>query len=122
MLHKSRAPWAKKQTITHFRNELRKKSIDWLNTVEDFGIDVNFWQNIQTQFEIVYHPKPRLISILSVLFYINQKPDKLSIQYYSSENIFFAELKCKSNLDQVVIALLAFAHDHQVPWRNLPKT
>ena len=49
-LHKEGAAWTDAQTVTHFRNALRNKVVDWYDTLECFGVDTanKNWNEIIT--------------------------------------------------------------------------
>ena len=59
-LHKAGATWTDAQTITHFRNALRNKVVDWFNTLEYSGVNTsdNNWNAIKERFEIDNDAKP----------------------------------------------------------------
>ena len=93
LTHKSGARWTDEQTITHFRNALRDKVIDWFDTLADYGLDTTVWETIQTQFEIDYKAKPTATTIVSQLPDISQKQDESVNEYFSRAMKILAELK-----------------------------
>ena len=121
LLHKAGATWTDRQAITHFRNALRGNVIDWFDTLADFGVDSNVWENVQTRFEADYHAKPTTTSIVSQLPEINQKPDESTNEYFARAMKILAELKRQVNPDAIVIAPLALAADQQALWQAIPE-
>ena len=84
LFHKAGATWTDRQAITNVRNTLIGNFIDWFDTLVDFGVDVNVWENMQRSFEIDYYEKPTTTSIVSILPETNQKQDETMNEYFAT--------------------------------------
>ena len=121
ILHKAGATWTDRQAITHFRNALRGNVIDWFDTLADFGVDTNVWEDIQRSFEVDYHAKPTTTSIVSQLPDINQKSDESTNEYFARAMKILAELKRQVIPENIVITPLALAADQEALWAAIPE-
>ena len=84
-LFKEGAAWTDAQTVTHFRNALRNKVVDWYDTLECFGVDTanKNWNQIKERLEQDYNAKPTPHTTISKLSQINQKSNETVNKYIS---------------------------------------
>jgi hypothetical protein len=52
LLHRQAAVWTDDQIITHVRNALKDKVINWFDALPSYGVSIHIWAEIQTRFEI----------------------------------------------------------------------
>ena len=61
------AGWTDLQTITHFRNALRREVLKWYNALPLMDINNLDWQVVKARFEIDYRATPTVSSAIQKL-------------------------------------------------------
>ena len=123
-LHKAGATWTDAQTITHFRNALRNKVVDWFDTLEYSGVVTtdNNWDAIKERFEIDYDAKPTPHTTISKLSQINQKPNESVNEYLNRALKILLDLKRSIDpLAAVIPQFVAPAGIDIEAWTDLPE-
>jgi hypothetical protein len=72
LLHKLAAVWPDDQIITHVRNTLKDKVIDWFYALPSYGVSQHVWAEIQTRFEIDFRAKPTPTSVVAKIPEVKQ--------------------------------------------------
>ena len=103
LLHRQAAAWDDAQIITHFRNALRDKVINWFDSLPALNVSQHVWQEIQTRFEIDYKAKATATSIVAKLPEVKQAADESVNDYFSRATQILWELK--SNIDPALIVI-----------------
>ena len=103
LLHRQAAAWDDAQIITHFRNALREKVINWFDSLPALNVSQHVWQEIQTRFEIDYKAKATATSIVAKLPEVKQAADESVNDYFSRATQILWELK--SNIDPALIEI-----------------
>ncbi len=105
LLHRQAAAWNDEQIITHFRNVLKDKVINWFDSLPALNVSqcVLMWQEIQTRFEIDYKAKATATSIVAKLPEVKQAADESVNDYFSRATQILWELK--SNIDPALIEI-----------------
>ena len=101
LLHRQAAAWTDDQIITHVRNALKDKVIDWFDALPSYGVSQNVWAQIQTRFEIDFEAKPTPTSIVAKLPEVKQAADENVNNYFNRANKILWELK--TNIDPNVL-------------------
>jgi hypothetical protein len=83
MHNKQGGGWTELQTVTHFRNAFREKSLKWYNTLSLRDVDNLNWKNVINQFEQDFRATPTISSLIKKLPEISQKNNASVIQYVS---------------------------------------
>jgi hypothetical protein len=103
LLHRQAAAWNDEQIITHFRNALKDKVINWFDSLPALNVSQHVWQEIQTRFEIDYKAKATATSIVAKLPEVKQAADESVNDYFSRATQILWELK--SNIDPALIEI-----------------
>jgi hypothetical protein len=101
LLHRQAAAWTDDQIITHVRNALKDKVIDWFDALPSYGVSQNVWAQIQTRFEIDFEAKPTPTSIVAKLPEVKQAADENVNNYFNRANKILWELK--TNIDPNIL-------------------
>ena len=123
-LHKAGATWTDAQTITHFRNALRNKVVDWFDTLEYSGVVTtdNNWDAIKERFEIDYEAKPTPHNTISKLSQKNQKSNESVNEYLNRALKILLDLKRSIDpLAAVIPQFVAPAGIDIEAWTDLPE-
>ena len=57
LIHRQVAAWNDEQIITHFRNALKEKVINWFDSLPALNVSQHVWQEIQTLSRSTTKPK-----------------------------------------------------------------
>jgi hypothetical protein len=103
LLHRQAAALTDDQIITHVRNALKDKVIDWFDTLPSYGVSQHVWAEIQTRFEIDFRAKPTPTSVVAKIPEVKQATDENVNNYFNRANKILWELK--SNIDPTALTI-----------------
>ena len=70
------------QTITHVRNALRGTLLDWYDSLEDLGVNITVWAEIQARFETDFEAAPSASSVVYKITEIKQNENEDVNEYF----------------------------------------
>ena len=120
LLHRQAAGWTDDQIITHVRNALKDKVIDWFDALPSYGVSQNVWAQIQTRFEIDFEAKPTPTSIVAKLPEVKQAADENVNNYFNRANKILWELKTNIDPNVLDIPEIQLADDEAQAWEDIP--
>ncbi len=81
--HKESAQWNDAQTITHVRNDFRGPLLDWFDSIQALGVDIQVWDQIQARLEIDFEAAPSASSVVYKITEIKQADHEDVNEYFS---------------------------------------
>ena len=119
LLHRQAAAWTDDQIITHVRNALKDKVIDWFDALPSYGVSQNVWAEIQTRFETDFRAKPTPTSVVAKIPEIKQAADENVNNYFNRANKILWELKSNINPATLVIPAIILPDAEAVAWEAI---
>ena len=120
LLHRQAAGWTDDQIITHVRNALKDKVIDWFDALPSYGVSQNVWAQIQTRFEIDFEAKPTPTSIVAKLPEVKQAADENVNNYFNRANKILWELKTNIDPNVLNIPEIMLPDNEAQAWEDIP--
>jgi hypothetical protein len=120
LLNRQAAAWNDEQIITHFRNALKDKVINWFDSLPALNVSQHVCQEIKTRFEIDYKAKATATSIVAKLREVKQAADKSVNDYFSRATQILRELKSNINPALIDIQDVELPANEAELWNALP--
>ena len=119
LLHRQAAAWNDEQIITHVRNALKDRVIDWFDSLPALGVSQQVWAEVQARFEIDYKAKATATSIVAKLPEVKQAADENVNDYFSRANKILWELKENINPADLEIPNVVLPNAIAEQWTGL---
>jgi hypothetical protein len=119
LLHRQAAAWTDDQIITHVRNALKDKVIDWFVALLSYGVSQHVWAENQTRFEIDFRAKPTPRSVVAKLPKVKQAADENVNNYFNSANKILWELKSKVDPTTLTIPEIILPDNQAAAWEAI---
>ena len=119
LLHRQAAAWNDEQIITHVRNALKDRVIDWFDSLSALGVSQQVWAEVQAIFEIDYKAKATATSIVAKLPEVKQAADENVNDYFSRANKILWELKENINPADLIIPDVVLPNAIAAQWQEV---
>jgi hypothetical protein len=119
--HKDGAQWNDAQTITHVINAFRGPLIDWFDSIQTLGVDIQVWDQIQARFEIDFEAAPSASSVVYKITEIKQADHEDVNEYFSRSIETMIEFKSKMDPNRLVLPPVELTQAQTVQYEALPE-